>query len=114
MEWTQEAVEKLYLEAQKKAMVDEAFRKEILADANAALEKLSGKKLPEGMKLKVIENDPGYTATFVLPDMLPEEVDMDELDKAAGGISGLLIVSACGAAVGSGACADACGAKLQK
>lgn len=111
MEWTKEAVEQLYVEAQKKAATDEGFRKEILADANAALEKLSGKKLPEGMKIKVVENDPAYTATFVLPDLLSEEVDMEELDKAAGGISGLLIVSACAAAIGGGPCVDACGAK---
>lgn len=112
MQWTNNDAEKLYLEAQKKAMVDEEFRKELLEDANSALEKLSGQKLPEGMRLKVIENDPNYTATFVLPDMLSEEIDTKDLDKAAGGISTLLVLSACGAAIKIGPCpADACGAQ---
>ncbi|MBR5909824.1 MAG: NHLP leader peptide family RiPP precursor [Schwartzia sp.] len=114
MEWTKEEMEKLYIQMQKKAMTDEAFRKDVLADANKALEKLAGKKLPEGMKFKVIEKDPAYTATFVLPDFVSEELDMAELDKTAGGISALLILSACAVAIGTGPCpAEACGAKLQ-
>lgn len=91
MEWSREEMERLYVEAQKKAATDEGFRKEILADATAALEKLAGKKLPEGMKLKAIENDPAYTATFVLPNMLSEEVSMEDLDKAAGGAAGSIV-----------------------
>ena len=70
---------------QKKAMTDQEFRKAILEDANGALEKLAGKELPKGVKVKVIEQDPAYTATFVLPDLMPEEMDMEELEKAAGG-----------------------------
>ena len=112
MSWTQNEMEALYREMQKKAMVDEEFRKELLADTNAALEKLAGKKLPEGCNIKVIENDPSYTATFVLPDLISEEMTADEMDGAAGGISVLLIVSACAAAVATVACAgDACGAQ---
>ena len=85
MEWTKEEMEALYASMQKKAMTDEEFRKELLADANKALAKLAGKELPEGVKLKVVEQDPAYTATFVLPNLLSEEVDMEDLDKAAGG-----------------------------
>ncbi len=116
MEWTKEEIEKLYSEAMKKSVVDEDFRKEILADANSALEKLSGKTLPQGMKIKVVESDPNYSATFLLPDMLSEDVDMEDLEKAAGGVSGVAVVSVCGAAVavgpGNGPCgAQACAAK---
>lgn len=57
-----------------------------MEDANSALEKLAGKELPKGVKVKVIEQDPAYTATFVLPDLMPEEMDMEELEKAAGGM----------------------------
>lgn len=85
MEWTKEEMETLYANMQKKAMTDEEFRKEVLADANKALERLAGKKLPEGVKVKAIEQDPAYTATFVLPDFVPEEMDMEDLEKAAGG-----------------------------
>lgn len=114
MEWTKEEMEKLYVSMQKKAMTDEEFRKEILADANKALAKLAGKELPEGMKIKVIEQDPAYTATFVLPDLVSEEMDMEELEKAAGGISIALVFSGCGAAVSIGPCpADGCGADLK-
>lgn len=112
MSWSQNEMELLYKEMQKKAMTDEKFRKELLKDPNGALEKLAGKKLPEGCNIKVIENDPAYTATFVLPDLISEELTPDEMDGAAGGISVLLIVSACGAAVAAGPCAgDACGAQ---
>lgn len=113
MEWTKEEMEALYVNMQKKAMTDEEFRKEILADANKALAKLAGKELPEGVKIKVVEQDPAYTATFVLPDFVSEEVDMEELEKAAGGISFAAGGSACGVAIGIGPCpADACGAQL--
>lgn len=110
MEWTKEEVEKLYADAMKKSMVDEDFRKELLEDANSALEKLSGKKLPEGTKIRVVENDPNYTATFLLPDMLSEDVDMEDLEKAAGGISLAAGVTACAAAVGVGPVNGPCGA----
>lgn len=112
MSWTQKEMEELYREMQKKAMVDEGFRKELLADADAALEKLAGKKLPQGCKIKVIENDPSYTATFVLPDMISEELTPDEMDGTAGaGV--MVIVSACAVAIGAAGCpADACGGYL--
>ena len=112
MEWTKEEMEALYASMQKKAMTDEDFRKEILADANKALAKLAGKELPEGMKIKVIEQDPAYTATFVLPDLASEEVDMEELDKAAGGISFALVLSICGVALPSSPSNNTCGADI--
>ena len=112
--WTQEEMDELYLKMQQKAMTDEEFRKELLEDANKALEKLAEKPLPEGMKLKIIENDPAYTATLVLPDMVDEEIDLEDMKKAAGGINAAAIVSVCGAAVGIGPCvADICGARLR-
>lgn len=59
------------------------------------MEKLAGKELPKGVKVKVIEQDPAYTATFVLPDLMPEEMDMEELEKAAGGMGCLTDISGC-------------------
>ena len=85
MEWTREKLEALYVEVQKKAMTDEAFRKELLADSTKAIEAFAGEKLPEGFKLKVIENDPAYTATMVLPDLVGQELSNDEVETAAGG-----------------------------
>ena len=85
MEWTQEKLNELYLKIQRKAMTDEEYRKELLEDADAVIERELGEKLPEGMKFQVIESDPAYNATFVLPDMLSEELEDEELDQVAGG-----------------------------
>jgi hypothetical protein len=113
MAWTQEKVNEIYFKIQKLAATDEEFRAELLKDSNAAIAKIAGEELPEGMKFNVIENDPAYNATFVLPDMVGEELEDEELDSVAGGIvSFVVIVSACAAAINPGVCgADACAAK---
>lgn len=113
MEWTQEKLNELYLNIQKKAVTDEEYRKELLDNPDAVIEKEMGEPLPEGMKFKVIENDPAYNATFVLPDMVSEELEDEDLDQVAGGISVLIGVSACAAAIGigGGCAADACAAR---
>jgi hypothetical protein len=110
--WTQQELEELMAKMTKKAMTDAEFRKEVLADATAALEKLAGKPLPDGVSLKCIERDPNYQSTFVLPDLVDEEkIDDDSLQQVAGGISVALIVSVCGAAAGVGPEAGVCAAK---
>lgn len=115
MSWTKEEMSKVYQEVQKKAMTDEEFRTELLENPNAVIEKLTGKELPEGMRFHVIESDPAYTATFVLPDLVGDEIEESELDNVAGGISFLLVASACAAAISFGPCpADACAAMIGK
>lgn len=112
MDWTNEKLEELFAKMQNKAMIDAGFRKKLLENPDAALEELAGKKLPDGFKVKIIENDPNYAATFVLPDMLSEEMTPEDMDAAAGGYGIMLIVSACAAAVGVTACGgDACAAQ---
>ena len=112
MSFTEKEMEELYAEMQKKAMTDPDFRERLLEDTDAALEELAGQPLPAGCHFKVIENDPAYTATFVLPDLISDEFSPEDLDDTAGGYSALLIVSACAAAVSTAACAgDACAAK---
>ena len=112
MEWTQENLNELYLKVQKQALTDEEFRKDLLSDPNAVIEKETGEKLPEGFKIQVIESDPAYTATFVLPDLVGEELEDGELDQVAGGFSFILVASACAAALSVGGCAaDACAAR---
>lgn len=113
MAWTQEKINEIYMEVQKMAVTDEEFRKELLEDSSAAIEKVAGEKLPEGFKVKVIENDPSYAATFVLPPMVSDELSDDELDAVAGGFC--LIDGACGAkACAAEGEAEACGAKGSK
>ncbi len=110
MEWTPENLNELYLKVQKQAMTDEEFRKDLLSDPNAVIEQETGEKLPEGFKIQVIESDPAYTATFVLPDMLGEELEDGELDQVAGGISVVLVLpAACAVAISIDGCAaDSC------
>ena len=114
MEWTQEKLNELYLKIQRKAMTDEEYRKELLEDADAVIEREMGEKLPEGMKFHVIESDPEYNATFVLPDMLSEELEDEELDQVAGGFSFIIVASACAAAISTTSCAaNACAAQAR-
>ncbi len=110
--WTQQELEELLAEMTKKAMTDAEFRKEVLADATKALEKLAGRPLPEGASIKCIEKDPNYQSTFVLPDLIDEERLEDVgLRQVAGGINYALIISFCAVAVGSLLDIGACGAK---
>lgn len=113
MEWTQDKLNELYLSIQKKAMTDEEYRKELLENATAVIEKEIGTELPEGMKFNVIENDPAYNATFVLPDMLSEELEDEDLEQVAGGLSLVIIITACALALNVSDCAaNVCGAKM--
>lgn len=85
MTWTQEKINEVYTKVQRTAVTDEEFRAELLKDPNAAIGKLAGEELPQDFKVKVIENDPKYAATFVLPPMADDELSDDELDSVAGG-----------------------------
>ncbi len=108
-EWTQKEIEELMVEMTKKSMTDPEFRREVLADATAALEKLAGRPLPEGISLKCVEKDPNYQNTLVLPDLIDEEkLDDSDLANVAGGVNILGIVSICAAALGVGPDAAAC------
>lgn len=112
MELTQEYLNELYLKVRRQAVTDEEYRKELLADPNGTLEKELGEALPDGFKIQVIESDPAYAATFVLPDLAGEELEDEELNQVAGGFSIAVIISACAAAISvEGCAADACGAR---
>lgn len=86
MDWTQEQINEIYVKVQKKAMIDANFRKSLLTEPNKAIASITGQQLPDGFKIKVIENDPAYNATFVIPDMIKDELSDEELNQVAGGI----------------------------
>ena len=94
MAWTQEKINEIYLKVQQLASTDEEFRKELLDNSSAAIAKIAGEELPEDYKINVIENDPQYAATFVLPPMAPDELDDEALDMVSGGSC---MVDGCGA-----------------
>ena len=105
MAWTQEKINEVYGLIQKKAVTDEEFREELLANTSEAIEKVAGEALPEGFQVKVIENDPAYAATFVLPPMASGELGEEELSAVAGGACEIN-VEGCGAkGCGGKACA---------
>ena len=94
MAWTQEKINEIYMDIQRLAVTDEEFRRELLENPEAVIAKTAGEELPEDFKVNVIESDPEYTATFVLPPMLSDELDDTALANVAGGICG---VYGCGA-----------------
>jgi hypothetical protein len=102
MAWTQEKVNEIYAKVQQLATTDEEFRTELLKDSSVAIAKVAGEELPADFKVKVVENDPQYAATFVLPPMASEELDDTDLDKVAGG---MCLVDGCAA---EACAADAC------
>ncbi len=108
MAWTQEKINEIYMKVQRTAVTDEEFREELLREPNSAIAKLAGEELPENYKVKVIENDPQYAATFVLPPMVSDELNDEELDQVAGGacfIDGTCAAKACAAEGEASACA---------
>ena len=113
MAWTQDRINEVYMEVQKMAVTDEEFRKELLEDTSAAIAKVAGEELPEGFKIKVIENDPSYAATFVLPPMVSDERSDEDLDAVAGGACVFDFGGSCGAKA-CAAEAEVCGAEVGK
>ena len=132
MGWTQSELEELYQKANAKGLSDPEFRKRLEADAKGALEEISGKKMPEGFSLKLVDGDSAYASAYFTPDFTGAELSLSDLRAVAGGageedfssdenseelpsfgLSGALIVSVCGAATAVGPCpADACGAQV--
>ncbi|GAB6174407.1 hypothetical protein JCM15765_38850 [Paradesulfitobacterium aromaticivorans] len=72
-----------------RALKDESFRQELLANPKAVVEKEMGKlkggaKLPAAMEVKVIEQ-PANTLYLVLPTQ-SDELSDETLDSVAGGL----------------------------
>jgi len=86
MAWTQQKVDETYRKVVTLATTDEDFRRELLQNPNMAIERITGESLPENYSIKVIESDPAYFATFVLPPFTMGELSDDELDNVAGGL----------------------------
>jgi hypothetical protein len=70
-----------------KAAHDVTFRKQLLADPGAAFTDLTGRKVPEALRVKFVEKDPNVDLMIVLPDLIPQEGELTERDieNVAGG-----------------------------
>ena len=118
MKWTQQELEAMYREMERRVIGDPGFRERFQKDPRAVMEEVAGRELHEDLNLKLIEKDGGYAAVYIVPDFVQGEVDRSEIDdkdaeKVAAGLSFFLIVSACLAAVSVGPCgADICGGNV--
>ena len=75
-----------------KTLEDDKFRKSLLDEPKAALEKIGGKPLPEGLNVRVMEEE-ANTLTIVLPQKpaaagQEEELSDEALEKVSGGAVG--------------------------
>lgn len=85
-EWTTKDIENAIQEAIKKGRTDLAFRKLALSDPNKALETITGKQLPEGLKVKFFDGNDAHL-TVVLPEYVEDESELTDaqLEAVAGG-----------------------------
>ncbi len=84
MNWTEEKINQVITDIKKKASEDEDFRKLCLNNPTEAIKQVSGMEVPEGVKINIIENEPGFDHTIMLP---PKQVAItdNELNQIAGG-----------------------------
>lgn len=85
MIWTSAEVAAAVEKLGELASRDCEFRSLCLNDPARAIRQATGKTVPQGYKIRIIENSPGFDATFVLPDLIRSELSDDELDRVAGG-----------------------------
>lgn len=91
MEFTQE--QKMYAEIVQKAWEDAAFKKELVNDPVAAIEKLTGKKmnLPEGKTLVVRDQSDESVVYINIPapakNSVDAELNEEQLEAVSGGIA---------------------------
>lgn len=69
----------------ERAMKDESFRSQLIADPHAALQQVLGVSLPGTVRIEVVEETPG-TMYLVLPpaDTGPRELSEEEVGAVAG------------------------------
>ena len=79
----------------EKAMKDESFRKQLIENPGAAIEDETGMKMPEAMKIIVLEEDP-QTVYLVLPQGYSQDTEMELSETELEDIAGGSITTGCG------------------
>ena len=74
----------------ERATTDLGFRERLLNEPRAALAEMAGQALPEDFVIRFIEKDENTDVLVVLPDLVPETVELSdaELQAVAGGAEG--------------------------
>jgi hypothetical protein len=69
------------------AAQDGEFRKQLLRDPHAAIRRLTGTQVPDKLRIKFVEKDPGIDMMIVLPDLVTEDCELTEedIENVAGG-----------------------------
>ena len=82
----------------EKALKDESFRKQLVENPGAAIEAETGRKIPETVKIKVLEED-SQTVYLVLPQAPVQSTEMElteeELKSVAGGDCDVWSLNSC-------------------
>lgn len=97
MELNKEGMEQCYLQVKKRALIDEDFRKLLIAEPAKAIEEETGVKVPDNYRIRIIDYDPAYQASFFLPPFVGENISDAELDAVAAGGACVVDFSPCGA-----------------
>lgn len=82
--WSNEEAQSAMQAIIQRSTTDPEFRQLVLRDPAAAVLQVSGKPLPEGFVINVVDNE-GADLTVVLPDPSAGELSENELEAVAGG-----------------------------
>lgn len=85
--WTQEDIQHAISVVGEKASTDKQFRTLALSNPHEAIKQATGKEVPAHYRLTMIEGDPAFDLTLVLPNLQTDELSDTELDQVAGGRS---------------------------
>jgi Trm5-related predicted tRNA methylase len=83
--WTQQEIEKTINEVKTKASLDENFRSLCLSNINEAVKLVAGKEIPSEFKIEVLESNPEFDQTIILPPLASTELSDEELNRLSGG-----------------------------
>ena len=85
-QWTPQEIERVIQDSIQRGKADTAFRSLALSNPRAAIEKVAGKPIPEGLKVKFFDGS-GAHLNIILPESASEEGELTDtqLEQVAGG-----------------------------